>query len=135
MKRLLSTRYSDNAFSFAVLVLRLAAGGMMIPHGYQKIQNFGKYSSGFIDPFHIGSTLSLSLTIFAEFFCAVFIVLGLFTRLAAIPLIINMSVAVFIAHKGLIFGEGETAALYLSMFIALLFVGAGKFSMDRIIGK
>ncbi len=135
MKRLLSTRYSDNAFSFAVFLLRIAAGGMMIPHGYQKLQNFGKYSAKFTDPFHIGSTLSLSLVIFAEFFCAILIVLGLFTRLAAIPLIIAMSVAVFIAHKGDIFGDGELPALFLAVFVALLFVGAGKLSMDRFIGK
>ena len=135
MKRILSTRYSDNAFSFAIFLLRLAGGGMLIPHGYQKLQNFGKFSAGFADPFHIGSTASLSLVIFAEFFCAIFVVLGLFTRLAAIPPIIAMGVAVFIAHKGLIFTEGQTAALFLSIFLAILFVGAGKFSMDRIIGK
>jgi putative oxidoreductase len=135
MKKLFNTRYSDNAVSFALLVLRLAAGGLMIPHGYKKLMNFAAKSSSFTDPFHIGGPASMGLTIFAEFFCAVFIVLGLMTRLATIPLIIAMSVALFIAHKGEIFGDGEHAALYLAGYIALLFTGPGKISMDKLIGK
>lgn len=135
MKRLFSIKYSDNAISFALLILRLALGGLMIPHGYNKLMHFASKSSTFSDPFHIGSTASLSLTIFAEFFCAVFIVLGLFTRLACIPLIINMGIAVFFAHKGDFFDTGEKATLFLAGFIALLFTGPGKVSMDRFIGK
>lgn len=107
----------------------------MIPHGYKKLMNFANKSSGFTDPFQIGGPASMSLTIFAEFFCAIFIVLGLMTRLACIPLIIAMGVAVFYSHNGQVFGDGETAALYLAGFIALLFTGPGKISMDRLIGK
>jgi putative oxidoreductase len=135
MKKLFSTKYSDNSISFALLLLRLSMGGLMIPHGYKKLMNFAAKSSSFTDPFHIGGAASMSLVIFAEFFCAVFIVLGLMTRLATIPLIIAMSVAVFIAHKGEIFGDGEHAALYLFGFIVLLFTGPGKISMDKLIGK
>jgi len=135
MKKLFSTRYTDNSISFALLVLRIALGGLMIPHGYQKLMTFAAKSSSFSDPFHIGSAASLSLTIFAEFFCAVFVMIGLMTRLATIPLIVAMSVAVFVAHKGQVFGDGEHAALYLAGFIALLFTGPGKISMDKLIGK
>ena len=135
MKKLFSTKYTDNSISFALLVLRIALGGLMIPHGYQKLMSFAAKSSGFSDPFHIGGPASMSLTIFAEFFCAVFILIGLMTRLATIPLIVAMSVAVFIAHKGQVFGDGEHAALYLAGYITLLFTGPGKISMDKLIGK
>jgi putative oxidoreductase len=109
-------------------------GGLMIPHGYSKLVKFGSTRT-FVDPFHIGTTASLSLTIFAEFFCASLIVLGLLTRLACIPLIIAMSVVVFYVGKGDIFGDGAHGALFLSGFIALLFAGPGKISLDRLIGK
>ena len=135
MKKLFSSKYSDNTIAFALLLLRLALGGLMIPHGYKKLMNFAAKSSTFADPLHIGPTLSMALTIFAEFFCAAFIVVGLMTRLATIPLIIAMGVAVFIAHDGKVFSEGETATLFLFGFLALLFAGPGKFSMDRLIGK
>ena len=135
MKRLFSIKYTDNGISFAALMLRLALGGLMIPHGYSKLINFASMSSKFSDPFHIGSSLTLGLAIFAEFFCAVFIVLGLFTRLACIPLIVAMSFAVFYAHKGDFFNTGEKATLYLLGFVALLFIGPGKISLDKFVGK
>ncbi len=135
MKKLFSIKYTDNGISFATLLLRLALGGLMIPHGYSKLISFASKSSSFADPFHIGHATSMSLVIFAEFFCAVFIVLGLFTRLACIPLIIGMSVALFYIHNGDFFGKGELATLFLFGYLALLFTGPGKVSLDKFIGK
>lgn len=135
MKKLFSTRYSDNGITIATLLMRLAVGGLVIPHGYSKLISFAARSSSFSDPFHIGSSTSMAMVIFAEFFCGVFILLGLFTRLACIPLIISMSVAVFYAHKGDFFGDGEKATLFLLGYLALLFTGPGKVSMDKLIGK
>ena len=136
MKRLFSIRTSDSALSIATLLLRVGAGALMlVNHGLDKLMHFAEKSGRFADPFGIGSTTSLSLTVFAEFFCAAFIILGLFTRLAAVPLVIAMSVALFYAHKGQFFGDGESAALYLTAFLAILLLGPGKASLDRFIGK
>lgn len=139
MKRLFSTRVSDNAFGFAMLLLRLGAGGLMlVNHGWGKLQNFSSLTSQFGDPIGLGPTVSAALTTFAEFFCAAFIVLGLFTRLAAIPLVIVMGVAFFIVHKSQYApgpGSGELALLYLACFLTLLFAGPGKYSVDRMIAK
>lgn len=135
MKKLFSTRYTDLSISAALLLLRLGMGGLMIPHGYQKLLGFASGSSTFPDPFQIGPPWSMALTIFAEFFCAILIMLGLVTRFAAIPLIIAMSVALFFSHDGKIFGDGEHATLFLAGYLALFFTGPGKFSVDRLIGK
>jgi putative oxidoreductase len=135
MKSLFSTRTSDTSISLSLLIFRFTLGGLMIPHGYKKLMNFAAKSPEFTDPFGIGSPLSMGLTIFAEFFCAILVVLGLMTRLACIPLIIAMSVAVFYSHNGQIFTEAETASLYLFGFLALFIAGPGKLSMDRMIGK
>lgn len=136
MKKLFTVRCSDNSLSFAALVLRIGAGSLMlVNHGLDKLMHFAEKASRFADPFGIGTTTSLSMVLFAEFFCAVFIILGLFTRLACIPLIIAMSVALFYAHNGDFFGKGEMAALYLTCFITLLFTGPGKVSLDRFIAK
>ncbi|MFL5738958.1 MAG: DoxX family protein [Flavisolibacter sp.] len=136
MKRLFSTTCSDNAFSFAVLVLRLGAGLLiMIQHGLDKLMHFAQKAPHFADPFHIGKTASLSLVVFAEFFCAAFVILGLFTRIACIPLVIAMAVALIWANKGQFFGVGESAGIFLTCFLALLFTGAGKVSLDRFVSK
>jgi putative oxidoreductase len=135
MKKLFSINYSDNGISIAAFILRLGLGGLIIPHGYNKLISFAAKSSTFTDPFHIGSSTSMALVIFAEFFCGVFILLGLLTRLACIPLIISMAVALYFTHKGDFFGGGEKATLFLLGYIALLFTGPGKVSMDKLIGK
>lgn len=135
MKKLFSTRLSDNALQFSLLLLRLTLGGLMIPHGWDKLVHFAARADRFADPFSLGSPVSLALVVFAEFFCACLVVLGFMTRLAALPLIVTMAVALFKSHHGEIFGDGEMAALYLGGFMALLFTGPGKVSVDRLIGK
>lgn len=136
MKRLFSTRVSENALAFALLVLRVGAGTLiLVKHGFDKLTHFAQLAPKFSDPFHIGSTTSLALVVFAEFFCAAFVVIGLFTRLACIPLVIAMGVALFSAMGGDFFGKGEAAGLYLVIFFVLLVAGPGKASLDRLIAK
>jgi putative oxidoreductase len=89
----------------------------------------------FINFMGMGTTASLALVVFAEFFCSMFLILGLFTRFAAIPLIITMCVALFKAHNGEVFGDGQTATLYLTGYIVLLLVGPGRVSVDGMIAK
>jgi len=107
----------------------------MMSHGYDKLVHFGSRHNSFMNFLGIGSTFSLSLVIFAEFFCSLFIIMGLFTRLATIPLIITMSVALFKASSAEIFGKGEVASLYLVCFAVLLLLGPGKVSVDGMTGK
>ena len=135
MKRILSTKYSTGGFNFGMLVLRVALGVLMLSHGYGKLVHFNGMKGNFINFLGMGSTFSLSLDIFAEFFCSAFLILGLFTRLAVIPILIAMSVALFKVHHGLLFGAGERAAIYLACCITLLFCGPGKVSVDGMIGK
>jgi putative oxidoreductase len=135
MKRLFSTRYSENGMSFALLILRIAAGGLIMTHGYSKLISFASRSSTFSDPYHIGHSTSMALVIFAEFFCGALIVMGLLTRLAAVPLIITMATVVFSVNHGKLTGNGELPVLFLACFITLLFAGPGKVSIDRLIGK
>ncbi|MBE7169845.1 MAG: DoxX family protein [Williamsia sp.] len=133
MGRLTSINYTNAAFNVAMLLLRIGSGVLLMSHGYDKLVHFATYRGKFMNFMGIGVTTSLSLAIFAEFFCSIFLVLGLFTRLAAIPLIINMGVALFKAHHGDVFGDGEKAALYLTCFLSLLLCGPGKASVDGMI--
>ena len=135
MKKLLSTKYSAGAFSTAVFILRITVGALMLHHGYNKLIHFADMQPKFMNFLGLGTTVSLSMVIFAEFFCSVFLLLGLFTRLACIPLIIAMGVALWKAHHFEVFGDGEVPALYLGAYITLLLVGPGKASLDSMMGK
>ncbi|MBS1733450.1 MAG: DoxX family protein [Bacteroidetes bacterium] len=135
MRKLLSINYSAGAFNTAILLLRVLFGVLMMNHGYGKLTHFSEMSHNMPNFLGIGSTATTALVVFAEFFCALFIILGLFTRLSCIPLIITMAYALFKAHNSDIFGDGQMAALYLGVFVTLLIIGPGKVSVDGMIGK
>jgi len=135
MSKFLSTKYSVGAFNFAMLVLRVVTGILLMSHGYSKLVKFSSLRFKFMDFMHLGSTTSLCLVIFAEFFCSIFLILGLFTRFATVPIIITMIVVVFIVSKGDIFIDGEKATLFLASAITILFCGPGKISVDGMITR
>ena len=135
MSKILSTKYSAGAFNIGMLILRLGVGILIAHHGFDKLVKFNTMKLHFLNFLGLGSTVSLSLVIFAEFFCAIFLILGLFTRLAVIPIMIVMLVALFQAHNGDIFFAGEKAAIFLAGALTILFCGPGKISVDGMIGK
>lgn len=135
MRALYSSKHYAGAVNTALLILRLGLGILIIKHGYDKISDFSSMQYKFMNFMHLGSRISLILVIFAEFFCGILLILGLFTRFACVPLIITMCVALFIANNADFFGKGEASALYLTGFVALLFAGPGRISVDGMIGK
>ena len=136
MKKLFSTNYTDAAFNFSMLLIRFGFGFLLfLNHGLPKLQKFSVRKESFSDPLHIGSAPSMILVIFAEVFCALLIAAGLLTRFAAIVLVIMFAVLVFIVHKNDPVKEKEDAILFLLAFLAILFCGPGKWSLDKLIGK
>ena len=134
LQRFFSTKsVSGQLASFGLLVLRVAVCAMMLTHGLHKLSHFSAMSQHF-NPIGIGGTLSLSLVIFAEVFCSIAVLLGLFTRLAVIPLIVAMCVAMQV-HAGQAFAAMELALLYLTFFTAILIIGPGRYSIDRFLWK
>jgi putative oxidoreductase len=136
MVKVLSIRYSDAAFNFSMLLLRVVFGVLIIiKHGYIKVQNFATLQTQFYNFLGLGSKTTLILAILAEMLCALFIVLGLFTRFSVIPLILTMLVAIFGFDKGKPMIESELALLYLGTFVTLLLCGPGKISIDGMINR
>ncbi len=109
---------------------------MLYGHGMGKMRRlFGSETIEFADPFGIGPVASLGMAVFAEVICAVLLILGLFTRWAAIPLIITMVVAAFYVHIADPFSRMEKAILYLVPYICLLVAGGGYYSLDAQVRK
>jgi len=136
MKKLLSTRYSESVFNLTTFLIRAGFGLLIcLNHGIPKIANYSTWKTQFYNPFHIGSPLTLMLSIFAEVFAAMLLILGLFTRLAALVLVINMLFASFIFHQGRPIKSYEDSIMYLIAFLSILLVGPGKISVDGIAGQ
>ncbi|HEY6977794.1 MAG TPA: DoxX family protein [Chitinophagaceae bacterium] len=136
MKKLLSTNYGAAAFNFSMLILRVNTGLWIIAkHGLDKLRHFSTIQPHFYNFMGIGSNISLMLAIFAELFCGALVVLGLFTRLSVIPIIIMLIVAVFGARAAHPLLNKELDFLYLIPFVVLLFCGPGRISVDGLINR
>lgn len=115
-----------------LFILRVTLGCFMFfAHGLPKLINFSTLMPNFPDPLQIGRFFSLSLAVFAEFFCAIGLVLGLGTRLVLIPLIITMGVAAFWVHAADPFVKKEMALLFLTGFLTIFLAGPGLYSVDK----
>jgi len=136
IKKILNPGTYAKQINIALLFLRIAIGVFMLTHGTGKlISLFNGEPIQFADPIGIGPAASLALAVFAEFVCSLFLIFGVATRFAVIPLIITMLVAGFIIHAEDLFHVKELAFLYMSTFITIAIAGAGKFSVDNLIYK
>ena len=132
-KFLFPSKPDATGFSLFILGFRILFGVLMITHGMQKWDNFDAMSSAFPDPLGVGSTVSLSLAIFAEVICSVAFILGALYRLALIPLIFTMVIAFFVIHAADPFSAKEPAFIYLMVYLMTYITGPGKFAVDRLL--
>lgn len=133
----LNTANSNTVFKDIILLLvRVFIGFAMLSHGFPKLQMLlegGKIE--FFDFLGMGPTLSLTLTVFAEFVCSILLILGLFTRVALGFLTFTMIIAAFVVHGADPFEKREMSLIYLSVYLLLIAFGPGKISVDYMIEK
>jgi putative oxidoreductase len=87
------------------------------------------------DPLGLGESLTMLVMGSIEAICPVFVIVGLFTRIAGFFVAFGFVVAVLIAHASDPFGVRELAYMYMSGFLAVFLLGPGKFSVDNYLSK
>ena len=135
MKKLFSIRHSSTNSDIAILMVRIVIGTLMLTHGIPKLATLLSGDVQFPPLFGLSASASLAMAVFAEVFCSLLILFGLGTRLATIPLIITMLVAVLYIHAPDPFSKQELGLLYLLSYAALLISGSGKFSIDYLLNR
>ncbi len=118
-------------YNLGLAFLRISAAALMLTHGIPKFQKLLAGDLEFGDPLGLGGAPSLFLAIIGEFICPILVIIGYKTRWAAVPTAITMAVAAFIVHGADPFGVKEKALLFLVLFIAIIFLGPGKYSIDK----
>ncbi len=134
MQKFLTLEFLPRSPDLALLLLRLWLGGAMIAlHGWGKLNGLLSGNSRFPDIFGIGATPTLAMAVLTEVAGSILLMLGLWTRPAALALGITMAIAFFLAHGGRLTGQGngELAFINLAGYVVLLLTGAGKFSVDK----
>lgn len=119
------------------LVLRVGIAGLMLPHGYAKLQLWLDHgiNARFADPLGIGEIPTIILAIIAELICPALVIIGFRTRLAAILPAVTMLVAAFVMHINDPWAKMEFPLLYLVGFAAIILIGPGKWSLDSKAGR
>ena len=115
----------------AMLIIRVGSSLLMMRYGYNKMTQYLSGDYSFADPIGLGEELSLLLTIGAEFFCSILVLIGLGTRLALVPLIFTMLVVFFIVHAEDPFDKREHPLVFLIPYLAIMLAGPGRFSLDK----
>lgn len=124
-----------------LLLLRFTFGGVLaFLHGWGKVAGGPEVwakTGGIMEIFGLGFAPSFwgFMAGFAEFFCALAVIVGFLTRPALILLVVNMFVATMAHAVGPFdFGGWEKAALFGFVFLSLVFTGPGKYSVDEMMG-
>ncbi len=87
------------------------------------------------DPFGLGAPLTLGLAVFAEVVCPVLLVLGVVARLACLPVLAVLLVALVVVHPEWSLEQGQFAWLLVALYGGLALTGPGLYSVSGLIGR
>lgn len=127
----------------ALLLVRLSLAAVFVPSGWGKVQDLAKVTAYFTElgiPSPHANAVLVSLT---ELGCGALLLVGLLGRLAALPIVANMTVAIITAKRDELHGIVDLFALdefiYVVLAMAIVTLGSGLFSLDalftRVLGR
>ena len=128
-------RYFDRLQPLALLVVRLTLGAIMVAHGYHKVFGGLQHHAQFVSSLGLPAWTAY-LSAFTEFFGGLLVLAGLFTRVAALAICINLSVAIWKVHlhNGLTGNGGfEFPLAVATLAFTLIFFGPGPIALDHIL--
>jgi putative oxidoreductase len=119
------------------LLVRLFVGYFFLETGWGKVHDLGALSQRFVQWGIPMPTFNATLSAYTELIGGTLILVGLLTRLASIPMVINMVVAVIAVKMKEVGSVNDFVELdeplYALMFLWLFFVGPGWVSLDHLI--
>lgn len=133
----LTNCYPDKVnLDIALLGLRFfAALALLRTHGLPKLLNFKTTEDHLPSLFGLSGEVTIYYAIFANVFCAVFIMLGFLTRLSALFILSITLTGLFIIHINDPVKMQDGPLIYSIVFIFLAYIGPGKYSIDNLINQ
>ncbi|PTT69472.1 LysR family transcriptional regulator [Pseudomonas sp. HMWF007] len=121
----------ERAQDVGLLFLRVSGGLFLLwVHGLPKLLDFTAQLQLIEDPFPLGARLTLMLAIFAEVLCPLLIVAGVLARLACLPILFVLLVALLLVHPQWSVAEGQFGWLLLILFATVFIAGPGRLALN-----
>lgn len=141
MKKLLFNNGQGFNLDLGLLCIRVILGVLMAFYGYEKLMHFNEMAasdfwSKNISFLGMSGALPLALTIFAELFCSLLLIVGLFSRFSLLVLTFCMAYIFLVVFPMEILSKGQNGYefnspfTYCIIYVGLLFTGVGKYSLD-----
>ena len=127
------TGWDDNG----KLILRLTVAGLMLFHGIAKLQNGIGWMGGMLQSHHLPAFIGYGVYV-GEVVAPILVILGLYTRLAALIIAFDMVMALALAQSDKFFTRSQSGgwAVELEMFyllasVAIFFLGSGRYAVRK----
>lgn len=116
-------------------ILRIVVGIFMVYHGFEIFNEdtMAVYTGWFAEKKFPAPLFWGYLGKTTEFICGIFLLIGLFTRIVCIPLMIAMLFIVIVLGHGKIFYEDQHPFLFFLFFLLFFISGPGKWSLDKLL--
>ncbi len=146
MKKLLLLSAKPINKNLGLLLIRIIIGLLMAFYGYEKLIHFNEMAASDFWAKNVSflgmkGSIPLALTVFAEFFCSLFLIVGLFTRINLFFLMFCMAYIFLVIFPFSILDKGDNgyqfndAFVYFVIYLGLFFTGPGDYSLDAKILK
>lgn len=118
--------------ALGLLFLRVSGAVFLLwVHGLPKLLNYSEQLKLIEDPFHLGAQVTLLLAVFAEVLCPLLILAGVLVRLACLPILAVLLIAMLVVHPEWTVFEGQFGWLLLIIFTSILIAGPGRFALSQ----
>jgi putative oxidoreductase len=126
-----ASQRDERAQDFGLFFLRVCGSLFLLwVHGLPKLLNYSAQLLVIEDPFHLGANVTLMLAIFAEVLCPLLIIAGVLVRLACLPILSVLWIALLVVHPQWSLEEGQFGWLLLILFTSLLIAGPGRLALN-----
>lgn len=121
---------ADISLPLGLLFLRVSAAVLLLQiHGLPKLLNWSTELQRIEDPFGLGATLTLAMAVFAEVICPVLLIVGVFARLACLPVLAVLGVALVVVHPQWSLEQAQFAWLFTVLYAGLAITGPGAWAI------
>jgi len=118
------------------LIIRLSLGILMLFHGVDKIRNGIGGVKHLVTKAGLPEFLAYGVYV-GEVLMPIFIILGLYARVASVVVGFTMVFAIFLAYGGALFALGKHGApvielplFYLILCVSVFFLGSGRYALN-----